>query len=126
MARRLIAALALVALSAPVVPSSVSAVSVDTPTLTCLTTKYGAKVAGKIRAAKKLNAAQNRQLASCKASGGGASTSEVKAMNLCTSQDLTSAAKVSGTATSLTVSLTGNPNSTNCVYLLLGASRFII
>lgn len=61
MARRHIAALALAAVSATVVPASVSAVSLDTPTLTCLTTKYGAKVAAQIRAAKKLSAAQNKR-----------------------------------------------------------------
>lgn len=79
MARRHIAALALAAVSATVVPASVSAVSLDTPTLTCLTTKYGAKVAAQIRAAKKLSAAQNKQLAVCKAQAappaGGASAS---------------------------------------------------
>jgi len=58
----------------------------------------------------------------------GASSAEVKVMNLCTSQDLTSAAKVSGSSTSLAVSWssTGGPGSTNCVYLLIGTSRFII
>lgn len=85
MTRRLIAAVALVACIAPVVPTSVSAVSVDTPTLTCLTTKYGAKVAAQIRAAKKLTTTQSKQLAVCKAqaappAGGASATSSLTAL----------------------------------------------
>ena len=76
--RRSIVAIAIAAyLGVFVASAEVKAVALDAPVQTCLTKKYGSKVATSIKKAKMLNATQKKQVAACTTtSGSNAGTSK--------------------------------------------------
>ena len=74
MKRKVVVFLVAISVGLSVSAQYASAVVVDPNTRACLAKKYGAKAADKISTAKKLTAAQNKQLAACKSSGSAGSS----------------------------------------------------